>query len=104
MFRPFRTKSQVRSFLIFALLFGFSLTIFAEFQPLYGQGRQLSLADILIALRSKKAEIDEKNRILADAVKERGITFALTPEIEKELDSTGARMDLIAAIRSKAVP
>ncbi|MFN0141629.1 MAG: TonB family protein [Pyrinomonadaceae bacterium] len=66
------------------------------------QGRELSLADILIALRSKKAVIEEKNKILVDAVKERGITFALTPEIEKELGSTGARVELIAAIRDRA--
>lgn len=66
------------------------------------QGRELSLADILIALRSKKAVIEEKNKILVDAVKERGITFALTPEIEKELGSTGARGELIAAIRDRA--
>lgn len=65
------------------------------------QGRQLSLADILIALRSKKAVPEEKNKILADAVKERGITFTLTSEIEKELDSTGAQQPLIAAIREK---
>ncbi|HEV7700683.1 MAG TPA: TonB family protein [Pyrinomonadaceae bacterium] len=66
------------------------------------QSRQLSLADILIALRSKKAEIGEKNKILADAVKQRGITFSLTPEIEKELGSTGAAGDLLVAIRDKA--
>lgn len=65
------------------------------------QGRELSLADILIALRSKKAVIEEKNKILVEAVKERGITFTLTPEIEKELGSTGARVELIAAIREK---
>ncbi|MBV9241190.1 MAG: TonB family protein [Acidobacteria bacterium] len=63
--------------------------------------RQLSLADILIALRSKKADIGEKNKILVEAVKERGITFSLTPEIEKELASTGAATDLVAAIRDK---
>lgn len=68
-----------------------------------GQARQLSLADILIALRSKKAVIEEKNKILADAVKQRGITFSLTPEIEKELGSTGAYKELIEAIREKAV-
>ena len=68
------------------------------------QSRALSLADILIALRSKKADPGEKNKILADAVKQRGITFALTSEIEKELDSTGAATDLIAAIREKAPP
>lgn len=66
------------------------------------QSRELSLADILIALRSKKAVIEEKNKILVDAVKERGITFTLTPEIEKELGNTGARVELIAAIRDKA--
>ena len=36
------------------------------------QGKELSLADILIGLRSKKAVIDEKNKILADAVKQAG--------------------------------
>ncbi len=67
-----------------------------------GQNKQLSLADILIALRSKKAEIVEKNKILAEAVKTRGITFTLTPEIEKELGSTGAYPELLTAIREKA--
>ncbi len=66
------------------------------------QGKELSLADILIALRSKKAVIDEKNKILADAVKQRGITFELTPEIEKELGTTGARPELISAIRERS--
>jgi TonB family protein len=66
------------------------------------QPRLLSLADILIALRSKKTDIGEKNKILADAVKQRGITFSLTPEIEKELGSTGAAGELIMAIKDKA--
>lgn len=81
-----------------ALGFGFGLEV------ANGQARQLSLADILIALRSKKAVIEEKNRILTDAVKDRGITFSLTPEIEKELSSTGAYRDLLDAIRTKALP
>lgn len=87
----------------FAGLMALFMMIFsagALFQAL-AQDRELSLADILIALRSKKAVIEEKNRILADAVKERGITFSLTAEIEKELDSTGAQPTLIAAIRQK---
>ncbi len=46
---------------------------------------QLSLADILIGLRSKKVNLAERNTLLSGAVKTRGITFALTPEIEKEL-------------------
>jgi len=65
------------------------------------QPAQLSLADILIALRSKKVTMVEKNKILSDAVKTRGITFALTPEIEKELQSTGADYALIDSIRQK---
>ncbi len=71
-------------------------------QPL--QPQQLSLADILIALRSKKATLPERNKILADAVKSRGITFALTPEIEKELGGTGADIILVDAIRQKNLP
>src|SRR4051794_7500907 len=66
------------------------------------QSHALSLADVLVALRSKKADAPEKNRILADAVKQRGVTFSLSADIEKELASTGAASDLIAAIREKA--
>ncbi|HTH50448.1 MAG TPA: TonB family protein [Pyrinomonadaceae bacterium] len=68
------------------------------------QSRELSLADVLIALRSKKADASEKNKLLSAAIKQRGVTFSLTPEIEKELGSTGADADLIGAIRSKALP
>lgn len=63
---------------------------------------RLSLADILIGLRSKKVTLVERNKLLADAVKVRGITFAMTPEIEKELANTGADKDLIEAIRQKS--
>lgn len=104
MFRRSITKDRARDVLISSVLIAFALSFLASVMPLLAQSPQLSLADILIALRSKKAEIDEKNRILAEAVKNRGITFSLTPEIEKELDNTGAKTELIAAIRSKAVP
>ncbi len=63
------------------------------------QSAQLSLADILIALRSKKVTIAERNKILSDAVKVRGVTFVSTPEIEAELANTGAAAELIAAIK-----
>src|SRR5688572_20687570 len=62
---------------------------------------QLSLADLLIGLRSKKATLPERNSILTDAVRQRGVTFAMTPEIEKELATTGASPALIDAIRKK---
>lgn len=73
-----------------------SMTAFAQ------TPQQLSLADILIGLRSKKVTLPERNKILADAIKVRGITFALTPEIEKELASTGADSELIEAVRMKS--
>ncbi|MEO6052158.1 MAG: hypothetical protein ABIP78_12625 [Pyrinomonadaceae bacterium] len=50
----------------------------------------MSLADILIALRSKKATLPDRNKILTDAVQTKGTTFSMTPEIEKELAGTGA--------------
>ncbi|MGI9034796.1 MAG: TonB family protein [Pyrinomonadaceae bacterium] len=62
----------------------------------------LSLADILIGLRSKKVTLAERNTLLTNAVKTRGITFALTPEIEKELENTGADKELVEAIRQKS--
>src|SRR5262245_58682302 len=80
------------------------LTVVGGSSRTLAQSRQLSLADILIALRSKKAVPEEKNQILTADVKERGITFALTSEIEKELGSTGAQASLIAAIREKTPP
>lgn len=66
------------------------------------QQAQLSLADILIGLRSKKATLDARNKLLSEAVKVRGITFALMPEIEKELETTGASKELIEAVRAKS--
>ena len=66
------------------------------------QPNQLMLADILIALRSKKVTLPERNKILAEAVVVRGVTFSLTPEIEKELTDTGADRNLIDSIRQKS--
>lgn len=62
---------------------------------------QLSLVDIVTALRSKKATAVEKNQILSEGVNQRGVTFALNGELEKELRTAGANDQLIAAIRSK---
>ena len=64
---------------------------------------QLSLADIIIGLRSKKVELPDRNKILTEAVLSRGITFSLTPEIEKELEATGADQALVDAIRKKSM-
>lgn len=70
--------------------------------PVYAQTK-LSLGDIFTGLRSKKVTIEERNKLLTEAVKSRGITFSVTPEIEKELEDTGAAKDLIEAIKEKAV-
>lgn len=71
-------------------------------QNIYAQQASLSLADILIGLRSKKLTLPERNVLLTDAIKKRGITFSLTPEIEKELESTGAEKQLVEAVRQKS--
>lgn len=94
----FCTPEKVQDAILAIVIF---LLIAVATFPVRAQSRELSLADILIALRSKKADPSEKNKLLAEAVKQRGITFSLTPEIEKELDGTGAANELIAAIRQK---
>ena len=68
----------------------------------HAQAKQLTLADILIALRSNKAPLDERNRLLAEAVSSRGTTFSLTPEIERELSFTGAGKTLLESIRQRS--
>ena len=78
---------------IFAVLM-FSSTIVA-------QNPQLSLADLIIGLRSRKVSLPERNAILTEAVRQRGVTFAMTAEIEKELETTGASPLLINTIRQK---
>jgi TonB family protein len=77
-----------------------SLTAFSQFGQ--AQQAQLSLGDILIGLRSKKVTLIERNQLLSGAVRERGVTFTLTPEIETELSSGGASSELIEAIRQKS--
>ncbi len=83
---------------IFGLVFIF--TAFANITA--AQSNQLMLADIVIALRSKKVTLSDRNKIIADAVLVRGVTFSLTPEIEKELEDTGADKNLIESIKQKS--
>ena len=76
--------------------------IFAAFAfTASAQESQLSLADILIALRSKKVTLTDRNKILTEAIATRGTTFTLTPEIEKELTETGANKTLLESIRQR---
>ena len=97
-------KKKYTPAIILSLLIGFGVMLSAP--AAFGQetaNAQLSLADILIGLRSKKVTLPERNKILTDAVLARGITFSLTPEIEKELEATGADKGLVDSIRKKSM-
>ncbi len=95
----FQRQNPVSFSFIFFLLI---LTLISS-QNGFAQQTKLSLADLLTGLRSKKATLPEKNKLLSEATKARGITFELTPEIEKELSGTGADTTLLAVIRQKAL-
>ena len=77
-----------------------SLTLFSN--STLAQQTQLSLVDIITVLRSKKVTQAEKNQLLTEGVKQRGITFALNADLEKELRTAGADDALVAAIREKS--
>lgn len=85
-------------FLCASLLF--SLTF--VWQASSAQQTKLSLSDILIALRSKKVSLAERNAIVTEAVNKRGVTFAFTPEIEAELEAAGADKTLLEAIQKQS--
>lgn len=96
-------KSLVRrTFFLFFLLMTllFSPSIFQ--QTVRAQQSQLSLVDIITALRSKKASLEERNKLLSEGVRQRGITFALNQDLEKELFYAGANDELIEVIRQKS--
>jgi TonB family protein len=93
-----RVRKSIVAGISFLAFFGAALLPIA----VNAQSNQLMLADILIALRSKKVSLAERNDIISKAVTARGITFGLTPEIEKELTDTGAEKILLDAIRQKA--
>lgn len=93
--------SRIRASAVFFV----AMLLFATFANAQAQAPakpQLSLADLLIGLRSTKLTMPEKNAMLTDAVKQRGVTFQMTPEIEKELETTGATPALIETIKLKA--
>ncbi len=98
-------RTQPKSFaaILFVLFGMFAFAVALLPMKAHAQQAQLSLADILIGLRSNKVTLIERNKLLSGAVEVRGITFSLTPEIEKELESTGADLVLIASIKQKSV-
>lgn len=62
----------------------------------------LSVDNVFKALRSKKANVSQKNQILIKAVIERSISFVLTTDIEEELVELGASQELLEAIRKES--
>jgi hypothetical protein len=67
--------------------------------------QELTLAMILTGLQTKgktpeTATLDKRNVYITKKVQTYGVTFRLTPEIEKELRIAGATTALIAAIRA----
>ncbi len=97
-----RTKSNRLKFFSFFLLtpLFLSLTLFSQIGM--AQQTQLSLVDIVAVLRSKKVPIAERNQLLTEGVRQRGITFAINSDLEKELRNAGANDALMAAIREKS--
>lgn len=97
---PATPSNKFRRFFVSAIL---TLIVGALAVPmLRAQSSQLNLADIMTALRSKKATAAEKNKLLTDGVWQRGVTFSLSPELEKELRAVGASDELVNAIRAKS--
>jgi TonB family protein len=100
--------SRIKSLFIITLL-SFSLLLFGQTgyaqstaPPQQQQAVKLSLSDIIAALRSKKVSLAERNKLISEGVKTRGITFALNTELEKELRAAGAFNELVDAIRQKS--
>lgn len=92
-------KLFLPSFLLFAtVMFSLSFVL----QNSSAQQTKLNLSDVLIALRSKKVTLAERNEIVTEAVKQRGVTFVLTPEIQAELEAAGADKTLIDEIRKQS--
>lgn len=92
---------HLRFFTLF-LLTPFFLSLIFFSNTAIAQQSQLSLVDIITVLRSKKATPAEKNQLLTEGVKQRGVTFALNTDLEKELRIAGADEALIGAIREKS--
>jgi tetratricopeptide (TPR) repeat protein len=59
----------------------------------------LTLDVVFKALRSDKTTLTERNQLLIQGIKERGISFLLTTDVEEELNEQGASKALVEIIR-----
>lgn len=83
------------------ILFGcflFSLSVKAQ------EGIPLTLFQIEKVLKSREVPLKERNRLLIEGVKERGITFPMYQSLFNKLAGLGANNELIAALEEKAPP
>ena len=89
-----------QSFVVASVLIG--LLVFSV-QIISAQIKPLTLAQVMTGLQSQSGgfTLREKNTFITKNVREKGVTFKLTPEIEKELRTIGASEILIRAIRTK---
>src|SRR5687767_13113869 len=62
----------------------------------------LTLFNIEKALRSTKAPLQERNRLLIEGIRQRGVTFNLSKEILYKLEKLGAGKELLKAVTEKA--
>lgn len=66
------------------------------------EGVPLTLVQIEKVLKSKEVTLKERNRLLIEGVKERGVTFPIYLSIARKLEALGASEALLAAIQAKA--
>jgi formylglycine-generating enzyme required for sulfatase activity len=85
----------MKNILLMIVLFC-SLSIEAQEDP------PLTLFQIEKVLKSKEVTLKERNRLLIDGVKERGVTFPIYRSVVSKLTELGATETLIDAIQSKA--
>ena len=80
--------------ILFCILFSNSIQAQSEEIP-------LTLFNIEKALRSTKVSLAERNRLLIEGVRQRGITFTVAPQILDRLARLGASRLLLEAINEK---
>lgn len=87
-----------------AITFLSLLALSFSMQTVTAQNDPLTLAEVLTALQSKSGGLTlaQKNAFILKRVQERGVTFRVTAELERELRAAGATTALITAIRLKS--
>lgn len=98
--RSINSGSVTKPFLVFFVACVLGLWAWQRVSP--QEAKPLTLGQVLTSLRSTLAAPEQKNRLLIEGVRKRGVTFKLIPEIEDELKAEGASDELLEAIREKS--